>query len=752
MSSTNNTNTDDAAEQQHPKPDFDYDAKKEENNTIRPSFSSQGQQQQQPPKRTAFVHKLYAMLSDPNLSHLIWWSRKDDDGVFALHPGTEFANALTNYFKHGNVSSFVRQLHMYGFHKVFDNDNDNENKESNSNNNSNSDDLVWEFRHSTGNFKKGDEAGLAFIKRRSSNKLVPEDESKNNRLTDTNVFYPQYHYPVPPEGIPNQPHQQASSQQHHLIHHPQPTQEGHLPEQYYLVQQQQQAVFSAGPELQRSQSPNSFTSGYQQIPRNHQYQIQQNRSSFGSPFAQERQFTPPPPLVQQQLPQQQLQANEFDHSHVHNVTNDLIDQQRTMNVKSEYLNNELKTTASDVLRFSENIPKLAAVLQQQGHRYSEGFNSLRQSFNFRADYYKPSPLSAEMDPQHPQHPQGAPTTGAPTTGAPLPPPHPSAIPQHIQNLQHHQQLRNQSIHFWESSGQRQPSVFVDPLNPSPQGSISSSSSSGNRTASISTQQGLATHSNPVYHISPSIKGSSSVPHIHFQANQSRRNESLPSSLPTSSPTSTTSPHFPPRSIPTQQGPAPRSIPNDRGASIPNISHLTSQLRPSVIEVHQHQQPNQSSSTNNPNNTSVSSNSTYNTLYSASSSISSISSRNSYGSINATFQELASSTTSPPQHPTGTTHHYLPHHPHHHPHVKNRQSLQRTPSSPARIKEVTEDEAPTTTSKSKLSVSSLLTTSPGEDGTTGGKESSIGGKRENEHRTEDGRHSLKKAKSVSDFHR
>ena len=61
------------------------------------------------------------MLHDPALSHLIWWTnRNGEQNTFALCPGKEFADCLTQYFKHGNVASFVRQLHMYGFHKVSD--------------------------------------------------------------------------------------------------------------------------------------------------------------------------------------------------------------------------------------------------------------------------------------------------------------------------------------------------------------------------------------------------------------------------------------------------------------------------------------------------------------------------------------------------------------------------------------------------------------------------------------------------------
>ncbi|KAG7694282.1 hypothetical protein KL951_004160 [Ogataea haglerorum] len=133
----------------------------------------QHQEPTPPPKVSAFVQKLFAMLSDPSLAHLIWWSRtyQNDFTTFALLPGAEFANALTGYFKHGNVASFVRQLHMYGFHKVCDN-NPPPVPPSRPNESLSEEELknmqVWEFRHSTGRFRKGDEGSLCYIKRRSS--------------------------------------------------------------------------------------------------------------------------------------------------------------------------------------------------------------------------------------------------------------------------------------------------------------------------------------------------------------------------------------------------------------------------------------------------------------------------------------------------------------------------------------------------------------------------------------------------------
>lgn len=63
--------------------------------------------------QTVFIHKLYDMLEDSSLSHLIWWSPTNDS--FCLYPGEEFSNVLAQYFKHTNIASFIRQLNMYGF-------------------------------------------------------------------------------------------------------------------------------------------------------------------------------------------------------------------------------------------------------------------------------------------------------------------------------------------------------------------------------------------------------------------------------------------------------------------------------------------------------------------------------------------------------------------------------------------------------------------------------------------------------------
>ena len=56
-------------------------------------------------------------MDDPNNEHVIRWS--DDGESFVVVDEDEFAKTLIpGRFKHNNYASFVRQLNMYGFHKV----------------------------------------------------------------------------------------------------------------------------------------------------------------------------------------------------------------------------------------------------------------------------------------------------------------------------------------------------------------------------------------------------------------------------------------------------------------------------------------------------------------------------------------------------------------------------------------------------------------------------------------------------------
>jgi len=105
--------------------------------------------------QAAFVNKLYTMVEDPSIQHLISWAPSGD--VFSVSNPTEFSKlVLPQYFKHNNWQSFVRQLNMYGFHKVNDMFHANPSSES----------QAWEFKHQ--DFRRGQPGALQLIKRKSS--------------------------------------------------------------------------------------------------------------------------------------------------------------------------------------------------------------------------------------------------------------------------------------------------------------------------------------------------------------------------------------------------------------------------------------------------------------------------------------------------------------------------------------------------------------------------------------------------------
>ncbi|OCF44764.1 hypothetical protein I317_01454 [Kwoniella heveanensis CBS 569] len=68
-------------------------------------------------KVPAFLNKLYTMVSDSEVDDLIYWGESGDS--FFVPNAEQFGRELLpRWFKHSNFSSFVRQLNMYGFHKV----------------------------------------------------------------------------------------------------------------------------------------------------------------------------------------------------------------------------------------------------------------------------------------------------------------------------------------------------------------------------------------------------------------------------------------------------------------------------------------------------------------------------------------------------------------------------------------------------------------------------------------------------------
>ncbi|KAJ7470524.1 transcription factor Hsf1 [Mycena latifolia] len=71
----------------------------------------------QGPRIPAFLNKLYEMVNDEKTNHLIEWSSAGD--TFYVYDQERFSReVLPHWFKHQNFASFVRQLNMYGFHKI----------------------------------------------------------------------------------------------------------------------------------------------------------------------------------------------------------------------------------------------------------------------------------------------------------------------------------------------------------------------------------------------------------------------------------------------------------------------------------------------------------------------------------------------------------------------------------------------------------------------------------------------------------
>ncbi|KAG6440469.1 hypothetical protein O3G_MSEX001278 [Manduca sexta] len=65
----------------------------------------------------AFLGKLWKLVNDTETNHLISWSPAGK--TFVIKNQADFARELLPlYYKHNNMASFIRQLNMYGFHKI----------------------------------------------------------------------------------------------------------------------------------------------------------------------------------------------------------------------------------------------------------------------------------------------------------------------------------------------------------------------------------------------------------------------------------------------------------------------------------------------------------------------------------------------------------------------------------------------------------------------------------------------------------
>lgn len=132
-----------------------------------------------------FIHQLHHILMQDGLSEWIRWA-DDDIGIFIIKPNApDFSvKVLKRFFKHGNVSSFVRQLHMYGFHKLPQP----ASTGASTVQESSKSEIEWRFTHHSHDFRKdASEAQLKRIHRKSNN--IGKDGKRRNVLSPVCVSY-----------------------------------------------------------------------------------------------------------------------------------------------------------------------------------------------------------------------------------------------------------------------------------------------------------------------------------------------------------------------------------------------------------------------------------------------------------------------------------------------------------------------------------------------------------------------------------
>jgi len=68
-------------------------------------------------KKKSFLSKLYDILNNTTYKEIIYWN-KEGKGIIIANVNEFSTMILPKYYNHSNYSSFVRQLNLYGFHKI----------------------------------------------------------------------------------------------------------------------------------------------------------------------------------------------------------------------------------------------------------------------------------------------------------------------------------------------------------------------------------------------------------------------------------------------------------------------------------------------------------------------------------------------------------------------------------------------------------------------------------------------------------
>lgn len=67
--------------------------------------------------KSSFLSKLFSILSNAEIAHIVSWNRDGD--LFQIYDSDRFQNeVIPMYFKHRNLKSFIRQLNLHGFKKL----------------------------------------------------------------------------------------------------------------------------------------------------------------------------------------------------------------------------------------------------------------------------------------------------------------------------------------------------------------------------------------------------------------------------------------------------------------------------------------------------------------------------------------------------------------------------------------------------------------------------------------------------------
>ncbi|KAI5148162.1 hypothetical protein ENBRE01_0150 [Enteropsectra breve] len=126
-----------------------------------------------------FIGKLYGIVNDPRYQNYIRWGPTGSS--FLIVNPVEFTHlVLSDNFKHTNISSFIRQLNKYDFHKVKSTESAKKRRGSG----------IWEFVHK--NFKKD---RLDLIKQIVRKKSTGDKSSvsRNERTKDSQEYDHMFH-------------------------------------------------------------------------------------------------------------------------------------------------------------------------------------------------------------------------------------------------------------------------------------------------------------------------------------------------------------------------------------------------------------------------------------------------------------------------------------------------------------------------------------------------------------------------------